>query len=118
MVPTKREELKLYSDKGVVDELGSAEKFLKALVVVPFAFQIAEAMLYTEEPCKEKSSRLFVKLLEDFLKTRNKMNIGTRCGGAKAIEIDTLLKLSDEGTNGKTTQLHFILQEISCDIIC
>jgi len=48
MVPTKEEELKLRSYKGAVDELGSAEKFLRALVGVPFAFQRAEAMLYRE----------------------------------------------------------------------
>lgn len=48
MVPSKEEELKLCSYKGEVDELGSAEKFLKALVGVPFAFQRAEAMLYRE----------------------------------------------------------------------
>lgn len=48
MVPTKEEELKLCSYKGAVDELGSAEKFLRALVGVPFAFQRAEAMLYRE----------------------------------------------------------------------
>lgn len=34
MVLTKEEELKLCSYKEVVDELGSAEKFLKALVLV------------------------------------------------------------------------------------
>ena len=48
MVPTKEEELKLCSYKGAVDELGSAEKFLRALVGVPSAFQRAEAMLYRE----------------------------------------------------------------------
>lgn len=48
MVPTKEEELKLCSYKGAVDELGSAEKFLRALVGIPFAFQRAEAMLYRE----------------------------------------------------------------------
>ena len=48
MVPTKEEELKLCSYKGEVDELGSAEKFLRAVVGVPFAFQRAEAMLYRE----------------------------------------------------------------------
>ncbi|XP_010464070.1 PREDICTED: formin-like protein 11 [Camelina sativa] len=132
MVPTKEEELKLSSYKGAVDELGSAEKFLRALVGVPFAFQRAEAMLYREtfedevvhlrnsfsmleEACKElKSSRLFLKLLEAVLKTGNRMNVGTIRGGAKAFKLDALLKLSDvKGTDGKTTLLHFVVQEIS-----
>ncbi|KAF8107634.1 hypothetical protein N665_0118s0007 [Sinapis alba] len=132
MVPTKEEELKLCSYKGVVEELGSAEKFLRALVGVPFAFQRAEAMLYREtfedevvhlrnsfsmleEACKElKSSRLFLKLLEAVLKTGNRMNVGTIRGGAKAFKLDALLKLSDvKGTDGKTTLLHFVVQEIS-----
>jgi hypothetical protein len=132
MVPTKEEELKLRSYKGAVDELGSAEKFLRALVGVPFAFQRAEAMLYREtfedevvhlrnsfsmleEACKElKSSRLFLKLLEAVLKTGNRMNVGTIRGGAKAFKLDALLKLSDvKGTDGKTTLLHFVVQEIS-----
>ncbi|CAH8392405.1 unnamed protein product [Eruca vesicaria subsp. sativa] len=132
MVPTKEEELKLCSYKGAVDELGSAEKFLRALVGVPCAFQRAEAMLYREtfedevvhlrnsfsmleEACKElKSSRLFLKLLETVLKTGNRMNVGTIRGGAKAFKLDALLKLSDvKGTDGKTTLLHFVVQEIS-----
>ncbi|KAJ4898485.1 Formin-like protein 11 [Raphanus sativus] len=132
MVPSKEEELKLCSYKGEVDELGSAEKFLKALVGVPFAFQRAEAMLYREtfedevvhlrnsfsmleEACMElKSSRLFSKLLETVLKTGNRMNVGTIRGGAKAFKLDALLKLSDvKGTDGKTTLLHFVVQEIS-----
>ncbi|KFK37939.1 hypothetical protein AALP_AA3G049900 [Arabis alpina] len=132
MVPTKEEETKLSSYKGNVDELGSAEKFLRALVMIPFAFQRAEAMLYREtfedevvhlrnsfsmleEACKElKSSRLFLKLLEAVLKTGNRMNVGTIRGGAKAFKLDALLKLSDvKGTDGKTTLLHFVVQEIS-----
>ncbi|KAF8084474.1 hypothetical protein N665_0716s0020 [Sinapis alba] len=132
MVPTKEEELKLCSYKGKVDELGSAEKFLREVVGVPFAFQRAEAMLYREtfedevvhlrnsfsmleEACKElKSSRLFLKLLEAVLKTGNRMNVGTIRGGAKAFKLDALLKLSDvKGTDGKTTLLHFVVQEIS-----
>ncbi|KAG2329613.1 hypothetical protein Bca52824_000793 [Brassica carinata] len=48
MMPTKEEELKLCSYKGVVDELGSAKNILRALVGVPFAFQRAEAMMYRD----------------------------------------------------------------------
>ncbi|GJW07829.1 formin-like protein 11 [Tanacetum coccineum] len=66
------------------------------------------------QACKElKSSRLFLKLLEAVLKTGNRMNVGTIRGGAKAFKLNTLLKLSDvKGTDGKTTLLHFVVQEI------
>lgn len=41
------------------------------------------------------------------------MNNGTVRGGAKAFKLDTLLKLSDvKGTDGKTTLLHFVVQEM------
>lgn len=68
----------------------------------------------SQEACKElRSSRLFLKLLEAVLKTGNRMNIGTIRGGARAFKLDALLKLSDvKGTDGKTTLLHFVVQEI------
>lgn len=41
------------------------------------------------------------------------MNVGTYRGGAQAFKLDTLLKLSDvKGTDGKTTLLSFVVQEI------
>ncbi|KAL9691153.1 hypothetical protein QQ045_011572 [Rhodiola kirilowii] len=62
---------------------------------------------------KLKNSRLFLKLLEAVLKTGNRMNDGTYRGGAQAFKLDTLLKLSDvKGTDGKTTLLHFVVQEM------
>ncbi|GMI65370.1 Formin 11 [Hibiscus trionum] len=131
MVPTKEEEDKLYGFKGDINDLGSAEKFVTALLRVPFAFLRAEAMLYREtfddevihlkssfsmleEACRElRSSRLFLKLLEAVLKTGNRMNVGTVRGGARAFKLDALLKLADvKGTDGKTTLLHFVVQEI------
>lgn len=48
MVPTKDEEDKLSSYKGDINELGSAEKFVRAMLNVPFAFPRVEAMLYRE----------------------------------------------------------------------
>lgn len=47
MAPTKEEERKLkeYKDDSPV-KLGTAEKFLKELLDVPFAFKRVEAMLY------------------------------------------------------------------------
>ncbi|XP_006367941.1 formin-like protein 5, partial [Solanum tuberosum] len=64
--------------------------------------------------CTElRKSRLFHKLLEAVLKTGNRMNDGTFRGGAQAFKLDTLLKLSDvKGIDGKTTLLHFVVQEI------
>ncbi|KAJ7977946.1 Formin-like protein [Quillaja saponaria] len=132
MVPTKEEEAKLSSYKGNnINELGSAEKFVRKMLNVPFSFLRIEAMLYKEtfedevvhlknsfsmleEACKElRSSRLFSKLLETVLKTGNRMNVGTIRGGARAFKLDALLKLSDvKGTDGKTTLLHFVVQEI------
>ncbi|KAL4354256.1 hypothetical protein GQ457_06G020930 [Hibiscus cannabinus] len=131
MVPTKEEEDKLNGFKGDINDLGSAEKFVTVLLSVPFAFLRAEAMLYREnfddevihlkssfsmleEACKElRSSRLFLKLLEAVLKTGNRMNVGTIRGGARAFKLDALLKLADvKGADGKTTLLHFVVQEI------
>jgi len=41
------------------------------------------------------------------------MNVGTNRGDAKSFKLDTLLKLADiKGTDGKTTLLHFVVQEI------
>lgn len=57
---------------------------------------------------------MFLKLLEAVLKTGNRMNVGTTRGDAHAFKLDTLLKLADiKGTDGKTTLLHFVVQEIS-----
>ncbi|KAK7820084.1 formin-like protein 11 [Quercus suber] len=131
MVPTKEEEAKLCSYEGDINELESVEKFFKEILEIPFAFLRVEAMLYTEnfedevvqfkksfsmleEACKElRSSRLFLKLLEAVLKTGNRMNVGTSRGGARAFKLDTLLKLAHvKGTDGKTTLLHFVVQEI------
>lgn len=56
---------------------------------------------------------MFLKLLEAVLKTGNRMNVGTNRGDAHAFKLDTLLKLVDvKGTDGKTTLLHFVVQEI------
>ncbi|XP_021291679.1 formin-like protein 2 [Herrania umbratica] len=132
MAPTKEEEHKL---KDFKDEspfkLGPAEKFLKAVLDIPFAFKRVDAMLYIanfdseieylkrsfetlEAACGElRNSRMFLKLLEAVLKTGNRMNVGTNRGDAHAFKLDTLLKLVDvKGTDGKTTLLHFVVQEI------
>ncbi|KAG0450430.1 hypothetical protein HPP92_026750 [Vanilla planifolia] len=131
MVPTMEEEEKLCKYVGDADQLGSIEKFLKVILTVPLAFSRIEAMLYKEtfeeevihlkksfamleEACKElRSSRHFLRLLEAVLKTGNRMNVGTIRGGATAFKLDALLKLADvKGTDGKTTLLHFVIQEM------
>uniref|UniRef100_A0A0E0M6R8 Formin-like protein n=1 Tax=Oryza punctata TaxID=4537 RepID=A0A0E0M6R8_ORYPU len=131
MAPTKEEELKLRDFTGDLSKLGSAERFLKAVLDVPFAFKRVDVMLYRanfenevnylrksfqtlEAACDDlRGSRLFLKLLEAVLRTGNRMNVGTNRGEAKAFKLDTLLKLADvKGTDGKTTLLHFVVQEI------
>uniref|UniRef100_A0A803MFN8 Formin-like protein n=1 Tax=Chenopodium quinoa TaxID=63459 RepID=A0A803MFN8_CHEQI len=155
MAPSKEEERKLkdYKDDSPV-KLGHAEKFLKAVIDIPFAFKRVEAMLYMTNfeseveylkksfetlellfviayeilridimkdlgcsmvACDElRSSRMFLKLLEAVLKTGNRMNVGTNRGDAHAFKLDTLLKLVDvKGADGKTTLLHFVVQEIT-----
>lgn len=46
MAPTKEEEIKLRDYQGDVSKLGTAERFLKAVLDIPFAFKRVEAMLY------------------------------------------------------------------------
>ncbi|KAF7120066.1 hypothetical protein RHSIM_Rhsim13G0055100 [Rhododendron simsii] len=132
MVPTKDEERRLKEHKDDSPfKLGPAERFLKAMLDVPFAFKRVDAMLYRanfesdvaylrksfeilEAACEElRNSRMFLKLLEAVLKTGNRMNKGTRRGDAHAFKLDTLLRLVDvKGADGKTTLLHFVVQEM------
>ncbi|CAJ1979002.1 unnamed protein product [Sphenostylis stenocarpa] len=131
MAPTQDEEMKLKRFTGQLHELGPAERFLKVLVDIPFAFKRLECLMFMynlreefssikdsfstlEVSCNDlRQSRLFLKLLEAVLKTGNRMNDGTYRGGAQAFRLDTLLKLSDvKGTDGKTTLLHFVVEEI------
>ncbi|XP_037482984.1 formin-like protein 18 [Triticum dicoccoides] len=129
--PTSDEELKLRLYTGEMSQLGPAEQFLKTIIDIPYIFQRLETLLLmaslTEEAtsveqsfktlevaCDElRHSHLFKKLLEAVLKTGNRMNDGTFRGGAQAFKLDTLLKLADvKGLDGKTTLLHFVVQEI------
>ncbi|XP_009790006.1 formin-like protein 6 [Nicotiana sylvestris] len=131
MAPTREEEIKLREYSGDTSKLGPAEQFLKGVLDIPFAFKRVEAMLYranfvgevkdlrksfqTLEVASEelKNSRLFLKLLEAVLRTGNRMNAGTNRGDARAFKLDTLLKLVDiKGADGKTSLLHFVVQEI------
>nr|CAB3445677.1 unnamed protein product [Digitaria exilis] len=130
MKPTDEEEQKLRLYNGDFSQLGLAEQVMKALIDIPFAFRRINALLFMsslqedasslrdsflqlEAACGELKHRLFLKLLEAVLKTGNRLNDGTFRGGANAFKLDTLLKLSDvKGADGKTTLLHFVVQEI------
>lgn len=46
MAPTKEEEIKLKDYNGDLSKLGAAERFLKGILDIPFAFKRVEAMLY------------------------------------------------------------------------
>lgn len=46
MAPTSDEELKLRLYNGHISQLGPADRFLKALVEIPFAFKRMDALLY------------------------------------------------------------------------
>ena len=46
MAPTQEEVLKLQLFNGDISELGPSEKFLKALVNIPFAFKRMESLMF------------------------------------------------------------------------
>lgn len=46
MAPTKEEEIKLREYSEDASKLGSAERFLKTVLDIPFAFKRVEVMLY------------------------------------------------------------------------
>ncbi|OEL30832.1 Formin-like protein 18 [Dichanthelium oligosanthes] len=129
--PTSDEELRLRLYTGELTQLGPAEQFLRTIIDIPYLYQRLDVLLFMyslpeeaanaeqsfkniEVACHElRNSRLFKKLLEAVLKTGNRMNDGTFRGGAQAFKLDTLLKLADvKGVDGKTTLLHFVVQEI------
>ncbi|WVZ92822.1 hypothetical protein U9M48_038860 [Paspalum notatum var. saurae] len=131
MKPSEEEEKKLLDYDGDINMLDPAENFVKVLLAIPMAFSRIEAMLYKgtfddevahlrmsfaliKGACSElRSSKLFLRLLEAVLKMGNRMNVGTIRGGASAFRLDALLKLSDiRGADGKTTLLHFVVQEM------
>lgn len=56
MAPTTDEELKLRLYTGDHSELGLAERFLKALLDIPFAFQRLEALLFMASMPEEVST--------------------------------------------------------------
>ncbi|MFS7906966.1 putative formin, FH2 domain-containing protein [Helianthus anomalus] len=130
MAPTMEEEAGLKEMNGALFD--PAEKFLKAVIDIPFAFKRVDAMLYIsnfdnevdylkgsfdmiKSACQQlRNSRMFIKLLEAVLVAGNRLNTGTNRGDAQAFRLDTLLKLIDvKGIDGKTTLLHFVVREIA-----
>ncbi|KAF8105657.1 hypothetical protein N665_0157s0222 [Sinapis alba] len=130
LAPSKEEERKLRScsDDSVFIKLGPAERFLKELLDVPFAFKRVDALLsvanfnseieylrrsfsVVQAACDElRNNKTFSRLLEAILKTGNKMSVGTN---SHAFKFDTLLKLAEvKGLDGRSTVLHFVVQEM------
>lgn len=56
MAPTTEEELKLRLFNGDLSQLGTAERFLKVLVDIPFAFKRVETLLFMTSHQEEVSS--------------------------------------------------------------
>lgn len=56
MAPTTEEELKLRLFSGEMSQLGPAERFLKVLVDIPFAFKRVETLLFMNSAQEEVSS--------------------------------------------------------------
>lgn len=46
MAPSKEEEIKLRQYNDEISKLGTAERFLKTILEIPFAFKRVEALLY------------------------------------------------------------------------
>lgn len=74
MTPTKEEQGKLSNYDGDIDELGPAEKFVKVVLCIPFAFSRIEVMLY-RETFEDEVSHLRKSF--EMLEVRNKIRIFT-----------------------------------------
>lgn len=131
--PTPEEESLILSFAGNPSQLADAESFLfHILRAVPTAFPRISALHFRRsiyEPeilhlrqslqtldlaCNElRTKDLFIKLLEAILKAGNRMNAGTARGNAQAFDLTALRKLADvKSTDGKTTLLHFVVEEV------
>ena len=56
MAPTPDEELKLRLYNGEIAQLGPADRFLKAIIEIPFAYKRIDALLYMSTLQEEVSS--------------------------------------------------------------
>ncbi|XP_020582623.1 formin-like protein 4 [Phalaenopsis equestris] len=133
IAPTPEEESTILSFTGNPSHLADAESFLfRILRTIPAAFPRISALRFRRsiyEPeilhlkqslqtldlaCNELRTKvLFIKLLEAILKAGNRMNAGTARGNAQAFDLTALRKLADvKSTDGKTTLLHFVVEEV------
>ncbi|KAK9271672.1 hypothetical protein L1049_002035 [Liquidambar formosana] len=129
--PNKEEECKFkgYRDDSPI-KLDPAERFLRALLGVPFAFKRIEVLFYItnfniqveflmksyesiKAVCKElRNNSTFLKLLDIVLKA------GISHGDAHACNFDTLLELINiKATDQRSTLLHMAVKDI-CSRFC
>ncbi|KAE8713103.1 hypothetical protein F3Y22_tig00110216pilonHSYRG00035 [Hibiscus syriacus] len=122
MAPTKEEcKLEEYKDDSQV-KLGSAEKFLKTVLDIPFAFKRVDAMLYIAnfESEVEYLKNSF-ETLEDVFEAsrgcpqdREPHELRTNRGDAQAFKLDTLLKLVDvKGADAAAMDSEVLRGEVS-----
>ncbi|CAH1414302.1 unnamed protein product [Lactuca virosa] len=132
ITPTKEEEQLILNYDHDITRLADAESFLYHILrTVPSAFTRFNAMFFKlnydskvshikntlqilEKACNElRNCGLFVKLLEAILKAGNQMNAGTSRGNAQAVNLNSLLKLSNvKSSDGRTSLLHFVVEEV------
>jgi hypothetical protein len=129
-VPTKKEMSLLSSWKGDASRLGKVELYIKALSIVPYLsirlhsmiFQLNFDEIYNSIitsinkitiACQDlRNSDKFVRLLGIILEIGNSLNKGTNKGGAKGIQLSSLMKLTQTRTNSGATLLEYIVVHI------
>jgi len=132
-MPTKQE-MKLVTDfdknDGDINRLGKPERYVLSLASVPHLSQRIQAMLFklnvdelhhgiaddtlkVQKACTDlKNSNKFVRLLGIVLEVGNSLNKGTNKGGAKGIQLSSLMKLTQTRTNSGQTLLEYIVVHI------
>jgi len=131
MVPNPEEKalLKAYLKSGKpVDKLGVAEQFALYMLEIPRVDTRLRLLLFQSKYDalvedmmsqyvrliaageKVKDSKQLMKVMETILSVGNKLNAGTRTGGATAFRLSVLDKLNDtKSTDNKQTLLDFIV---------
>ncbi|KAF3323300.1 formin-like protein 8-like protein [Carex littledalei] len=131
LAPTKEEEFLLRHYKGEVTRLNAGERFLKAMLNVPFPMKRIDVMLYRarfetdidylkksfqtlQDACQDlRRNRLFLKLLETATGTANQINNGNTQENPNFSRLDSLLNLCDaKGKDGRATPLHFTVEDL------
>lgn len=92
MAPTSEEELKLRLFNGELSRLGPAERFLKALVDIPFSFKRLEALLFM---CTLQEEVTIVKESLATLEVANQLsNLRILCDFLSYYSHPSILKIS------------------------